>query len=121
MNKPLSGRSILVVEDETILRMTIEDVLADFGCESVTATGTAEKAVALVEGQVFDAAVLDLNLNGTSSRPVAYALAARGVPFVVATGNTGGDMEDVFRDRAVLRKPFNYDELVATLTRLLTR
>ena len=103
-----------------ILRMTIEDVLADLGCESVTTTGTTEKAVALIEGQVFDAAVLDLNLNGTSSRPVADALVARGVPFVVATGNRG-DMEDGFRDRAVLRKPFNYAELVEILTRLLTR
>ena len=39
MNKLLSGRRMLVVEDEMLIRMTIEDMLADLGCESVTATG----------------------------------------------------------------------------------
>ena len=120
MNKPLSGRRILVVEDEILLRITLEDMLADLGCESVTATATTEKAVALVEQQVFDAAVLDMNLNGDSSRPVADALAKRGVPFIFATGNRG-EMWDGFCDRPVLRKPFKYAELVEILSRLLPR
>ena len=71
MNELLSGRRILVVEDEILLSLTIEDMLADFGCKSVTAATTSEMAVALVEGQVFDAAVLDMTLNGESSRTVA--------------------------------------------------
>ena len=120
MNKLLSGRRVLVVEDEILLRIKLEDMLADLGCESVTATATTVKAVALVEGQVFDAAVLDMNLNGDSSRPVADALAKRGVPFIFATGNRG-DMWDGFCDRAVLRKPFKYAELVEILSRLLPR
>lgn len=118
MNKLLSGRRMLVVEDEMLLRMTIEDMLADLGCDTVTAAATTDKAVALVDGEVFDAAVLDMNLNGTSSRAVADALAARGVPFVVATGNRG-EIWDDFRDCAVLRKPFKHVELVEVLTRLL--
>jgi len=117
MNELLSGRRILVVEDEILLSLTIEDMLADFGCESVTAATTSEMAVALVEGQVFDAAVLDMSLNGESSRTVADALAARGVPFVVTTGNRV--TWDGFRDHAVLRKPFKYAELADVLTRLL--
>jgi CheY-like chemotaxis protein len=116
MNELLSGRRILVVEDEILLSLTIEDMLADFGCESAAAT-TSEMAVALVEGQVFDAAVLDMSLNGESSRTVADALAARGVPFVVTTGNRV--TWDGFRDHAVLRKPFKYAELADVLTRLL--
>ena len=95
----------------------IEDMLADLGCESVTAAATIDKALALIEGQVFDAAMLDMNLNGESSHPVADALAARGVPFVVTTGNRV--MWDGFADRAVLRKPFKYAELADVLTRLL--
>jgi CheY-like chemotaxis protein len=120
MNKPLSGRRILVVDDEMLIRITIEDVLADLGCESVIAAATTEMAVALVDEQVFDAAVLDINLNGTSSRIVADALAARGVPFVIATGNRG-EVWEGFRDRAVLRKPFKYDQLVESLASLLPR
>jgi len=118
MDKVLSGHRILIVEDEMLLLMTIEDVLADLGCESVVSASTVDSAVSLVEGQVFDAAVLDMTLNGTSSRAVADALAARGVPFVVATGNQD-DIWDGFRDRAVVRKPFKYDKLVEILMRLL--
>jgi len=118
MDKLLSGRRILIVEDEMLLLMTIEDVLADLGCESVVSASTVDRAVSLVDGQVFDAAVLDMTLNGTSSRAVADALAARGVPFVIATGNRDNTW-DGFRDRAVIRKPFKYDELVEIIMRLL--
>lgn len=120
MNELLAGRRILVVEDEVMLRVTIEDFLADLGCEMVAAAATVETAIALINEQVFDAALLDLNLNGDSSRAVAETLAARGVPFVFATGNRG-DMWDGFRDRPVLRKPFRHDDLVAILVRLFPR
>ena len=83
MDKLLSGRRILIVEDEILLLMTIEDVLADLGCESVVSASTVDRAISLIDGQVFDAAVLDMTLNGTSSHAVAEALAARGVPFVI--------------------------------------
>lgn len=118
MDKPLVGRRILVVEDEVMIRVTIEDLLADLGCEMLAAAATVETAVALINKQVFDAALLDLNLNGDSSRAVAEALATHGVPFAFATGNRG-DMWDGFRDRPVLRKPFSHSDLVAVLSRLL--
>jgi CheY-like chemotaxis protein len=101
-----------------LLSLTIQDALAELGCESVAAAASSEKAVALIEGQVFDAAVLDMNLSGDNSRRVADALAARGVPFVVTTGNRA--IWDGF-DGAVLRKPFKHAELVEVLTRLLPR
>ena len=84
--KLLSGRRILVVEDEMLVLMSIEDMLADLGCESVTAAATVDQAVALIDAQVFDAAMLDMNLNGTKSFPVADKLAELGVPFIFATG-----------------------------------
>ena len=86
MNKLLSGRRVLVVEDEMMILMMIEDMLADLGCESVTAAATVDQALALIDAQTFDAAMLDMNLNGNKSYAVADALAARGVPFVFSTG-----------------------------------
>ncbi|MGZ5865815.1 MAG: response regulator [Xanthobacteraceae bacterium] len=121
MDKLLSGRRILVVEDELLLVMMIEDMLADLGCESVTTAATVDEALAQIDAQVFDAAMLDMNLSGNSSHLVAEALVARGVPFVYSTGNTGGDMKPGFQDRPVLRKPFKYEQLVEILTRLLSR
>jgi CheY-like chemotaxis protein len=75
-------------------------------------------ALALIDAQVFDAALLDVNLNGNDSLPVAEALSARGVPFVYSTGNTGHSLQAGYSDRPVLKKPFKYEELAAILTRL---
>ena len=120
-SKLLSGRRVLVVEDEALVVLMIEDMLADLGCESVSTAATVDKALALLGAQVFDAAMLDMNLSGKTSHSVAEALVARGVPFVYSTGNTGSEMGDVHPERPVLKKPFEYEELVAILTRLLSR
>jgi DNA-binding NtrC family response regulator len=119
MSSLLSGRHILVVEDEMQISLMIEDMLADLGCEAVTSAATADVAVDLVDRQTFDAALLDMNLNGASSRLVAQALEARGIPFAIATGNSVDDMWDDFRGRAILRKPFQYGDLAGILARLL--
>ena len=71
-----------------MILMIIEDMLADLGCESVTAAATVDQALALIDAQVFDAAMLDMNLNGNKSHAVADALVARGVPFIFSTGYT---------------------------------
>ena len=120
MDKLLTGRRVLVVEDEMLVLMMIEDMLAELGCESVTAAAAVDQALALIETQVFDAAMLDMNLNGNTSHSVAEALVARGVPFVYSTGNKGDAVRDGYRDRPVLKKPFKYSELVEILTRLLS-
>jgi CheY-like chemotaxis protein len=121
MVKLLSGRQVLVVEDEMLVCIMIEDMLADLGCESVTAVATVDKALAAVDAQAFDAAMLDMNLSGNASDAVAEALVARGVPFVYSTGNGSYNSKNRYPDRPVLRKPFKYEELVDILTRLLAR
>ncbi len=119
-DKLLSGRRILVVEDETLILMMIEVMLTDMGCESVTAAATVDKALALIDAQVFDAAMLDMNMNGRTSELVADALVARGVPFVYCTGNNSHKLMDVSHNQPVLRKPFNDEQLVEIFTRLLS-
>ena len=119
MDNLLSGRRILVVEDEMLVLLNVEDILADLGCESVSAAATVEEAVALIDAQAFDAAMLDVNLDGRKSYAVADALAARGVPFVFSTGYSGQSLNDGYGDRPVLGKPYRIAELVEVLTRLL--
>jgi len=104
-----------------MILMMIEAMLADLGCKSITAAATVDQAIALIEEQVFDAAMLDVNLKGDNSRPVADALAARGVPFFFSTGNGGHHTMDGYGDRAVLRKPFVYENLAAIFTSLFPR
>ena len=118
MNKLLSGRRILVVEDEMMVLMLIEDMLSDLGCEAVTTAATIPHALTLREEQVFDAAMLDMNLNGDRSLSVADALAARDVPFVFSTGYSGGELTNGYRDRPLLIKPFQFEKLAEIFTDL---
>ena len=83
---PLSGRRVLVVEDEMIVAWLLQDMLADLGCAVVGPAARVAQALAMIDAEAIDAAVLDVNLNGQKSYPVADALAARGVPFVFSTG-----------------------------------
>ena len=93
-----------------LIVMMIEDMLADLGCKSVTSAATVDKALALIDAQAFDVALLDMNLDGDDSYPVAEALYARGVPFAYSTGNTGQSVRDGNPDRVVLKKPFKLEE-----------
>ncbi|HEX6011198.1 MAG TPA: response regulator [Geminicoccaceae bacterium] len=85
MDSPLSGRRVLVVEDELIVAFLLEDMLAGLGCAVVGPAARVDQALALLDAEAIDAALLDVNLNGHKSYPVADALAARGVPFVFST------------------------------------
>ncbi|NGN45054.1 response regulator [Mesorhizobium sp. CGMCC 1.15528] len=120
MDKLLSGRQVLVVEDEMLVLIMIEDMLADLGCELVVAAATVKQALAAIDAQVFDVAMLDMNLNGDNTYSVADALAARGVPFVFSTGYSGHEMRDGYRDRPLLKKPFMEKELAEIFAPLLS-
>jgi CheY-like chemotaxis protein len=121
MNELLSGRRVLVVEDEMMILMMIEDMLTDLGCETVIAATTVDRALELIDGEEFHAAMLDLNLKGESSYAVADALIARGVPFVFSTGTTDHNIREGYRDCSVLRKPFSQEKLAEAMTSLLAR
>jgi CheY-like chemotaxis protein len=114
-----ADRHILVVEDEMIVLMLIEEMLADLGCASVTAAATVGQALNAIDAKVFDAALLDVNLNGTKSYPIADALAVRGVPFLFATGYSDHALKGGYPGRPVLSKPFQFQQLVDGLTHLL--
>jgi hypothetical protein len=86
-------------------------MLADLGCESIAVASRIGQAITLIEGHIFDAAMLDLNLNGTESYPIAYVLTARGVPYFFSTGNTLNNVKNGHRDHEVPKKPFTFDQL----------
>ena len=110
---------ILVVEDEAMLAMVLETMLTDFGCAVVLAA-KIDQALAMIEtAGALDAAVLDVNLKGQKSYPVADALVARGVPFAFTTGYEKDSLQNGYRSFPVLQKPFRQQELGHMLTKLL--
>jgi CheY-like chemotaxis protein len=106
---------LMVVEDQAMIAMLLGDMLEALGHEvAFTATGLDE-ALAAIEGAGFDAAVLDANLDGLSSAPVAEELRRRGIPYVVASGYSIEELRRLgFRDAAVV-KPYRQAELQAAL------
>ncbi|MDQ3470766.1 MAG: response regulator [Pseudomonadota bacterium] len=115
----LKGRSILVVEDEMMVLMNIEDVLRDHACTEVVAAATIDQALALINARSFDAAILDVNLDGKPSHLVADELAAHDIPFVVSTGYGQLALGSSYGDRPVLMKPYRDETLVKMLAQLL--
>ena len=102
----LSGRRVLVVEDESRIAMLIGDVLEDLGCEVVALASRVDEALEKVASLDFEVALLDVNLNGEPSYPVADELAARGMPFVLATGYGAARIPAQLKHAPVLQKPF---------------
>lgn len=114
----LAGRRVLVVEDEALVAMLVEDALLDAGAEVVGPVATVADALDLLKHQLPEAAVLDLNLAGDSSAPVADELAKHGVPFVVATGYGADGLPPGHANVPVLAKPYDPAELTAALAKL---
>src|SRR5664280_299887 len=106
---------LLVVEDEYLIRMLLEDMLADLGYEVAAAVGTIAEASELAASGDFNAAILD----GQEIYPVAEILAKRGLPFVFVTGYGERSLTEPYRDRPALQKPFQIDQLKAALDELL--
>jgi DNA-binding response OmpR family regulator len=103
---------VMLVEDEAMIAMIMEDLLAELDCEVVGPFGAVANALDWLSSaaEMPDAAVLDVNLGGERVFPVAEALRARGVPFAFATGYGAID-DHRFMGEAVLRKPLDFDKL----------
>jgi CheY-like chemotaxis protein len=113
----LSGRNVLVVEDEPLVAMMVEDMLMDLGCTVVGPAMQLAEGMRLAETAQIDAAVLDINLNGARSFPIADLLKARGIPFLFATGYGGGEALEGRQD-PVIQKPYQMERLGEMLTAL---
>ena len=110
---------VLIVEDEPIIALGLEDALIDAGFQIAGVAGKLEKALSLVESGVCDVAIVDANLTGVSASPIAIALAARGVPFIVLSGYSPDQMQGVFPGALFIQKPCRPELLIEKLNTLL--
>jgi DNA-binding response OmpR family regulator len=111
----LAGRRVLVVEDEYLLADDMAQALRKLGAEVVGPVPTTDKALALLDSEPIDGAVLDINLRGQMAFPVADVLRERGVPFVFATGYDQATVPSAYDGVPRWEKPFNTQDLVRAL------
>jgi DNA-binding response OmpR family regulator len=114
----LEGLRVLVIEDEAMIAMLIEDMLIELGCAIRGPAANVAGAMAIIAKGDFDAAVLDVNLGGERTMPIAAQLKIRGIPFVFATGYGASGIDKEFSEHIVLSKPFRCMDLEAALNQL---
>jgi len=107
-------RRILVLEDDGLIAAMIGQTLSELGFEVVGPFGRVDEAIAVLDRQPIDAAILDVNLGGEMAYPVAHLLRARDTPFVFMTGYGQETVEERFPGVRVLQKPIER-EILQTL------
>lgn len=106
---------LLIVEDEALILMMAEDMIDACGHEVACTASSLPTALAAIETEAFDAALLDVNLNGDSSMPAAARLKEIGKPFAFTTGYGAAGIADEHRDMPVLSKPYAFADLETLL------
>lgn len=114
----LQGKRVLLVEDDVLLLMSLQDMVAGFGCSVADSAMAVAPALSLARDASIDVAVLDVNLNGELVTPVAELLVARGVPFIFATGYDARILPSL-ADRPRVAKPYSAEQIRDALLQAL--
>jgi CheY-like chemotaxis protein len=109
---------ILVVEDEPLVSAITEEWLVELGHVVVGPAANLASALELAATPI-DGAIIDVSLGRQSGYPAAELLAARGVPFVFATGYGQEGLDPAWRGRPTLMKPFEFETFRAAVGRML--
>lgn len=112
---PANGLQILVVEDESMIAILLEDMIYGIGHQVAGFASRVRDAMEKTAALNFDLAVLDVNLGGELSYPIAEELEKRGIPFIFATGYGKNGVPDRFNGVPVLAKPFEKNDLKLAL------
>ncbi len=114
-----TGQRILVVEDEALIAIDLEAVLEDAGYRVLGPVNSAATALALLERELPELALLDVNLGGSNVFGVANAVAARNVPIIFLTGHTAHRLPENHRHRPLVAKPYLPSVLLKEVERVL--
>lgn len=115
-----AGLRVLVVEDEPIVAMCLEDMLEALGCITIGPVSRLADGLALAEAGALDVAILDINLGGERSTPIAEILRRRGTPFAFASGY-GTPPEGFDAEIPLIEKPYREAEVAGAIEKLLPR
>ena len=119
--RPTDRPRVLVVEDEYLVALLVEDMLQTLGYDVAEIAPNLVAATTAAEAGEFDVAILDVNLNGAMSNPVAEILMRRRIPFIFATGYGKAGPHDTYAGAPSLQKPFEESDLSRALHQVMRR
>lgn len=119
--KPLSGRSIIILEDDYYQAHDSKYTLEAAGAKVVAVTATVPDLDAMLADGPIDAVLIDINLGRSLSFDFARQLRANDIPFVFLTGYDAAILPDDLADNAYISKPAEREQIVAGLVGLLQR
>ncbi len=115
----LAGLRILVVEDVGVIAMEVKRMLEGLHCAVVGPEPTLARGLRAATGEALDGALLDVNLAGHLSYPIAEELGRRGIPFIFVSGYGADNLDERFRDHPMLEKPFTQEQVASAVERFL--
>jgi DNA-binding NtrC family response regulator len=115
VNRPLAGLRVFVVEDEMLVSLIVEDLLADEECIVIGPFDRVSTALEAAQTAQADVGLLDVNVNGVKVYPVAETLAKRDIPFLFLSGYGDSAIPANRPDWVACRKPFRADDLMRML------
>lgn len=101
----------MILDDEAIIALDLAGMLQDLGHSVVSMATRVAGGMEFARHGDLDMAILDINVNGVTSFPLAAILRGRGVPIIFASGYGKQGLIDGFRDALVLTKPYGMDDL----------
>ena len=101
-----STLSVLLVEDEVMIRMMIAEMLEELGHRVAAGTGEIDQAIRLAQNTEFDLAILDVNVQGKLITAVAELITALKSPDHLCDGYGAAGIPEEFRGRPSLESPF---------------
>src|SRR6516165_9687164 len=111
----LRSSKALIAEDDTLLSLAIEDELKGLGFSQVFHATRVADALAILERDKPDVAILDVNLDGDQVFPVAEKLDEAKVPFFFITAYPPETIPEEWAERVVLQKPVHPPRLRASV------
>lgn len=117
----LTQPRVLLVEDQALIAMEFEALLADQGCSVVGPFASVDTAMDAAMRAPLDGAVLDVHLVDEPSFPLAFMLRSRGVPFIFVTGLSRSVLPAELRETPILTKPVRPHAFGALVRSMLTR
>jgi DNA-binding response OmpR family regulator len=118
--------TILIVEDEVLIRMTISEYLQDCGFKVLEASSALD-AIAMIEASEFpiDVVFSDVRMPGMSGFELAQWVHDRkpGLPILLASGDAGlaRNAQSLCEKHQVLAKPYDFSMALARIRALLDK